>query len=111
MRAGVWRLVVMWCAVVRCGVRHRVGIGVSASGGMINSLVAIAVPGSNTVQFYRTNDTARRTPTVVRWTVACVGCVGSVGCVGCVGCVLCRGCVQCECGAPVGWVTLVYVAR
>lgn len=69
----------MWGAVCArvcpCDALRRVGLGVSASGGMINSLVAIAVPANNTVQFYRTNDTARRTPTVVRWTVGRVQCV------------------------------------
>ena len=45
--------------------RVRVGFGVSRSGLMLDSLVAVATPGNNTVQFYRTNETTRSSPKAV----------------------------------------------
>ena len=45
---------------------RRVAFGVSASGGMKNSLVAIATPETGTAGFYTTSATSKSTPKVVR---------------------------------------------
>ena len=56
----------LFACVVHADSPCRVAFGVSASGGMKNSLVAIATPGTTMSAFYTTSATSKTTPKVVR---------------------------------------------
>jgi hypothetical protein len=64
--------------VARCCFGTRVGFGVSNTESMLDALVAVALPGTNTVGFYRTSPTDWIRPTLVRARAIVMAAVSSI---------------------------------